>query len=98
VTTVSLLEADRERDVRRGHGGEEQVSRRHVRREPERAQPAHVERVAHHPIRTGSDEAQRAVISPPEEQPDLAQPEQIEVIDPEGRGEDQAWTTRRRAS
>jgi hypothetical protein len=44
---IALLEHDADQDVDRGDAGEQQVTRGHIRRRPERNEEAQIDRVPH---------------------------------------------------
>jgi hypothetical protein len=84
---VTLLELDRDQDVGGRHDREEEMRRRHRRRPPEREEPADVERVPDDLVRAGRPELEVRVRLAAELEPDLAEAEEVEVIDEERAGE-----------
>src|SRR6185295_7960698 len=82
---VALLEEDADEDVAGRGDGEQQVPHRHARRRPEGDQEAEHDRVADELVEPARDERNLGVVGAAGAQPHLAQPEQVEVVDHEGR-------------
>src|SRR6185503_12086222 len=85
---VALLEEDADEDVSRGRDREQQVAHGHGGRRPEGDQEAEHDRMAHEVVEPARDERHLGVVGAAHAQPDLAQPEQVEVVDHEGRQQD----------
>lgn len=86
---VAFLPADGEEDVGCGEEGEEEVGDGHGGGGPEDGEPADVEGVADGAVEEGGFEGEGGVVALAEEEPDLAQAEEVEVVDEEGDGEEQ---------
>jgi len=82
---IAFLELDGDQDVGGRHHREDEMSDRHVWCAPEGEKPADVERVSHEAVKAGRGETQRTVVDAAEVFPDLAEAEEIEVVD-EKRG------------
>src|SRR6185295_1846353 len=80
---VGLFEPDRQQDVGSRHDGKKQVSHGHDRRRPKRQQPPDIEWMPHVAIEERSAKLQVRVLAAHQIQIDLAQSEQVKVIDQE---------------
>src|SRR5690606_20172911 len=82
---VPLLEADRDEDVAGGHERELEVADRHRRDGPQRDDEADVERMPDELVQERLPESERHRVAFAQVIPYLAQSEQVEVADQEGR-------------
>src|SRR5262249_27061507 len=82
---VALLQRDGDEDVEGQAGGEDQVADGHVGRRPEGDDEADVERVAHRLVEERRAEPGGRRAAALVGVPDLAQPEELEVVEEEGR-------------
>ena len=90
---IPLFEPDRDEDVRGRSHGEQQMREGHRGGRPEHGDPTHVEGVTHEAVRSRRDERERRVLPTLQVQPDLAQSEQVEVLDQECGEEDEQPAT-----
>src|SRR5262245_9582041 len=86
---IALLEPDAHEDVAGGHDREEEVADGHVGRGPEGDEEAEHEGVADQLVRAAELEADGLVGEAAEPQPNLAEAEEVEVVDDERGGGDE---------
>ena len=82
---VTLLEVNTDQDVDGHSHRKEQLSQRHQRRAPEPQQQAEIERMTDELVEISHPKRRVPVGLSEQSKPDLAQSEQVEVIDDEGR-------------
>src|SRR6185369_14086577 len=95
---VALFESDREQDVGCCCNRKQQVRGCHHGRHPKGEQPADVEWVSHDLVWSGSRKLQTALRLTQQVPPDLTQSEQVEMVDQEGRKENQSPAERKQTT
>ena len=90
VDQIALLEPDADQDIAGGPHGEQQMAQGHRRRRPEGEQEAEIDRMADPLVEEGRPEFRRRQGAAAQPGIDLAQAEQLEVVDEEGAEQHQA--------